>query len=220
MRTNKRNKGENYLSTVGRDEIAREAQALFAAQRRFRPAMGHTGTGSRVSFHPAASAFFDEGPGGDSPYRGGWADRVGCCTLLPDKKRAFKNTPTFERFTLLQKINHLRVTENGQTRALTEEERAKLLALAYRVETISYPRIRKELQWGENVRFADVRYGVDGTPDSYEKKYKLPALKGTHTLRKALHADARIFPCGMKLSPCWRCTGTRMPAARCWLTRD
>lgn len=86
------------------------------------------------------------------------------------------------------------MTENGQTRTLSEEERAKLLALAYRVETISYPRIRKELQWGDDIRFADVRYGVDGTSDSYEKKYKLPTLKGTHTLRKALHADTLDFP--------------------------
>ncbi|WP_317320763.1 type II CRISPR RNA-guided endonuclease Cas9 [Subdoligranulum variabile] len=190
----KRNKGENYLSTVGRDEIAREAQALFAAQRSFGQPWATPELEAEYLSILLRQRSFDEGPGGDSPYRGGWAARLGCCTLLPDKKRAFKNTPTFERFTLLQKINHLRVTENGQTRALTEEERAKLLALAYRVETISYPRIRKELQWGENVRFADVRYGLDGTTDSYEKKYKLPALKGTHTLRKALHADAPDFP--------------------------
>lgn len=112
------------------------------------------------------------------------------------------------------------MTENGQTRALSEEERTKLLALAYRLETVSYPRIRKELQWGEGVRFADVRYGMDGTPDSYEKKYKLPALKGTHALRKLCRQIRQPFLCGMNWLPCWHCTGMRTPAARCWLTRD
>lgn len=189
----KRNKGENYLSTVGRDEIAREAHTLFAVQRTFGQTWATPELEAEYLSILLRQRSFDEGPGGDSPYRGGWASKVGCCTLLPDKKRAFKNTPTFERFNLLQKINHIRVTENGQTRALSEEERTKLLALAYRLETVSYPRIRKELQWGEGVRFADVRYGMDGTPDSYEKKYKLPALKGTHALRKALQTDTPAF---------------------------
>lgn len=137
---------------------------------------------------------FDEGPGGNSPYRGGWAARIGSCTLLPDEERAFKNTPTFERFTLLQKINHLRVIENGRTRALSEEERTKLLALAYRAKNVPYSRIRKELQWDETVRFADVRYEGDAAPETFEKKYKLPVLKGTHALRKALQMDTPDFP--------------------------
>lgn len=189
----KRNKGENYLSTVGRDEISLEAQTLFAVQRNFGQTWATPELEAEYLSILLRQRSFDEGPGGDSPYRGGWASKVGWCTLLPDKKRAFKNTPTFERFNLLQKLNHIRVIENGQTRALSEEERPKLLALAYRVETVSYPRIRKELQWGEGVRFADVRYRMDGTPDSYEKKYKLPALKGTYALRKALQADTPDF---------------------------
>lgn len=190
----KRNKGENYLSTVSREEIAREAQAVFAAQRGFGQAWATPELEAEYLTLLLRQRSFDEGPGGNSPYRGGWAAKIGTCTFLPGEDRAFKNTPTFERFTLLQKISHLRVIENGCTRALSEEERAKLLALAYRVENVPYSRIRKELQWDEAVRFADVRYKGDDVPETFEKKYKLPVLKGTHALRKALQTDTPDFP--------------------------
>lgn len=190
----KRNKGEAYLSTVSREEIAREAQAVFAAQRNLGQAWATPELEAEYLSILLRQRSFDEGPGGNSPYRDGLVSRIGDCTLLPNQKRAFKNTPTFERFTLLQKINHLRVTENGQTRALSEEERAKLLALAYRTETVAYNRIRKELQWDETIRFADVRYEGDAAPGTFEKKYKLPVLKGTHALRKALQTDTPDFP--------------------------
>lgn len=192
--SHKRNKGEAYLSTVSRDEIAREAQTLFAVQRGFGQPWATPELEAEYLSILLRQRSFDEGPGGNSPYRGGWADKIGSCTLLPDKHRAFKNTPTFERFNLLQKINHIRVVESGLTRPLSEEERAQLLALAYRIETVPYNRIRKELHWDEGVRFADVRYETGANPETYEKKYKLPILKGTHALRKALQADTPDFP--------------------------
>lgn len=123
----KRNKGEGYLSTVSRDEIAGEVQMVFASQRSFGQTWATPELEAEYLSILLRQRSFDEGPGGDSPYRGGWSGRIGLCTLLPEQHRAFKNTPTFERFTLLQKINHIRVTENGQTLALSEDERAKLL---------------------------------------------------------------------------------------------
>lgn len=192
--SHKRNKGEDYLSTVGRDEIASEVQTIFATQRGFGQPWATPELEAEYLSILLRQRSFDEGPGGNSPYRGGWAGRIGWCTLLPDKHRAFKNTPTFERFTLLQKINHIRVTENGQTRALSEDERTKLLDLAYRVETVPYHRIRKEVHWDDSVRFTDVRYELDSAPENCEKKYKLPSLKGTYALRKALQIDTPDFP--------------------------
>lgn len=190
----KRNKGENYLSTVSREEIANEAQLLFAAQRE----KGQTWATPELEAEYLSILLrqrsFDQGPGGNSPYRGGWIEKIGPCTLLPDEKRAFKNTYSFERFTLLQKINHIRVQESGQTRALSDEERQKVIDLAYRVETVPYARIRKELKWPQEIRFTDVRYDVDAAPETAEKKYKLPVMKGYHALRKALGTQQPELP--------------------------
>nr|WP_317400003.1 type II CRISPR RNA-guided endonuclease Cas9 [uncultured Gemmiger sp.] len=190
----KRNKGENYLSTVSREEIANEAQQLFAAQRE----KGRTWATPELEAEYLSILLrqrsFDQGPGGNSPYGGGWVKQIGLCTLLPKENRAFKNTYSFERFTLLQKINHIRIQESGQTRALSDEEREKIMDLAYRVETVPYTRIRKELKWPQEIRFADVRYDVDAAPETAEKKYKLPVLKGYHALRKALGTQKPELP--------------------------
>ena len=190
----KRNKGENYLSTVSRDEIANEAQLIFAVQREKGQAWATPELEAEYLSILLRQRSFDQGPGGNSPYRGGWMERIGPCTLLPEEKRAFKNTYSFERFTLLQKINHIRVQESGQTRALSDEERQKVIDLAHRVETVPYARIRKELKWPQEIRFTDVRYDVDAAPEAAEKKYKLPVMKGYHALRKALGAQQATLP--------------------------
>lgn len=190
----KRNKGENYLSTVSRDEITNEVQLIFAAQREKGQAWVTPELEAEYLSILLRQRSFDQGPGGNSPYRGGWVERIGPCTLLPEEKRAFKNTYSFERFTLLQKINHIRVQESGQTRALSDEERQKVIDLAHRVETVPYARIRKELKWPQEIRFTDVRYDVDAAPEAAEKKYKLPVMKGYHALRKALGAQQATLP--------------------------
>ncbi len=190
----KRNKGENYLSTVSREEIANEAQLIFAAQREKGRDWATPELEAEYLSILLRQRSFDQGPGGNSPYKGGWAERVGPCTLLPEEKRAFKNTYSFERFTLLQKINNIRIVESGQTRALSDEERQKVMDLAYRVETVPYTLIRKELQWPQTIRFADVRYDVDAAPEAAEKKCKLPPMKGYHALRKALGTRQAELP--------------------------
>lgn len=190
----KRNKGENYLSTVSRDEITNEVQLIFAAQREKGQAWATPELEAEYLSILLRQRSFDQGPGGNSPYRGGWVERIGPCTLLPEEKRAFKNTYSFERFTLLQKINHIRVQESGQTRALSDEERQKVIDLAHRVKTVPYARIRKELKWPQEIRFTDVRYDVDAAPEAAEKKYKLPVMKGYHALRKALGAQQATLP--------------------------
>ncbi len=190
----KRNKGENYLSTVSRDEITNEVQLIFAAQREKGQAWATAELEAEYRSILLRQRSFDQGPGGNSPYKGGWVERIGPCTLLPEEKRAFKNTYSFERFTLLQKINHIRVQESGQTRALSDEERQKVIDLAHRVETVPYARIRKELKWPQEIRFTDVRYDVDAAPEAAEKKYKLPVMKGYHALRKALSAQQATLP--------------------------
>lgn len=186
----KRNKGDEYIATVSRDEIRQEVEQIFSAQRHLGQQWASTMLEERYMSILLRQRSFDQGPGGNSPYRGGWENRIGTCTLLKEEKRACKNTYAFERFAVLQKINHLRIRQNGILRALTQPERTAVLELAQSIENVPYSRIRKELGWGEEISFSDVRYAVGQPLETAEKKYKLPPMKGYHALRKILGTPA------------------------------
>ena len=66
----KRNKADDYLSTVGRDMVAEEASILFERQR----AMGCSWAAPELQAEYLSILLrqrsFDEGPGGNSPYGG------------------------------------------------------------------------------------------------------------------------------------------------------
>lgn len=102
--THKRNKTENHLSTVRRDQIASEAAQLFAAQRQYGAAWASPETEAEYLTILTRQRSFDEGPGGNSPYGGNMIEKmVGTCTLEGTAEpRAAKATWSFEYFTLLQ----------------------------------------------------------------------------------------------------------------------
>ena len=190
----KRNKADSYLATVSRDDVEQEVNLLFAAQRGFGQVWATPELKDEYLSILRRQRSFDEGPGGNSPYRGGWADRVGHCTLLPKERRACKNCYSFELFALLQKINHIRLVQNGETRPLTQEQRDTLRKLAHQTDSLPYPLLRKKLALGDDVLFSEVRYEPGKTAAACEKKYKLPAMQGYHKLRRALGADPSAAP--------------------------
>ena len=182
----KRNKGGNYTATVGRDMVEDEVHQIFEAQRRF---------GAKFAAEDVEAAYleillsqrsFDEGPGGDSPYGGSQIEKmVGRCTFEPEEPRAAKASYSFEYFNLLEKINHIRVLENGCSIPLTSEQRQRLVALAHKTADLTYAKIRKELSLTETQTFNMVHY-MDGAPlEIAEKKEKFCYLKAYHQMRKA-----------------------------------
>ena len=183
----KRNKAEMYLSTVKRDQIVAEAQKIFEAQRRFGASYADLETEAEYLTILMRQRSFDEGPGKGSPYGGNIVEKmVGTCTLEHgDEPRAAKATWSFEYFTLLQKINHIRITEAGASRALTQTERQAILSLAYQTDRLDYARIRKALELSQNARFNMVRYRDADSTETCEKKEKLTALPCYHKMRKA-----------------------------------
>ena len=140
----KRNKADDYLSTVGRDMVAEEASILFERQR----AMGCSWAAPELQAEYLSILLrqrsFDEGPGGNSPYGGNQVEKmVGRCTFEPDEPRAAKAAYSFEYFSLLQKLNHIRLAENGETRPLTQPQRQQLLSLAHKTAFARSWRSRK-----------------------------------------------------------------------------
>lgn len=185
----KRNKLGNYKSTVQRDMIADEAKRIFERQE--------THLQLTKEFEDnyldilLSQRSFDEGPGEGSPYGGDQIEKmVGNCTFEQNEKRAPKNSYSFERFNLLQKINHLRLITAGTGVPLTDEQREKLLDLAYATADLKYSKIRKDLNIPEGTTFNLVYY-KDNDIEAAEKKEKLNCLKGYHEMRKALDKVAK-----------------------------
>lgn len=185
----KRNKSENYLSTVRRDQIVEEAVQLFAAQRQYGAAWASPEMEAEYLTILTRQRSFDEGPGGNSPYGGNIVEKmVGTCTLEGQAEpRAAKATWSFEYFTLLQKINHIRIIESGAARILTEEERQELLSVCYQTDKLDFARIRKALALSEQARFNMVRYRDGQTTEDCEKKEKIVCLPCYHKMRKVLN---------------------------------
>ena len=185
----KRNKAENYLSTVRRDQIVEEAVQLFAAQRQYGAAWASPEMEAEYLTILTRQRSFDEGPGGNSPYGGNIVEKmVGTCTLEGQAEpRAAKATWSFEYFTLLQKINHIRIIESGAARILTAEERQELLSVCYQTDKLDFARIRKALALSEQARFNMVRYRDGQTTEDCEKKEKIVCLPCYHKMRKVLN---------------------------------
>lgn len=186
FKDHRRNKGEDYLTTVTRAMIENEVDLIFNAQRTFENA--HASVEFQTAYKEIllSQRSFDEGPGGDSPYGGSQIENmIGKCTFFPDEKRAAKACYSFEYSALLQKINHMRLKEIGKAEEepLSDWERKQLVELAKKVENLTYERIRKELHIPNSKAFSGIRYSEDDA----EKKEKLKCMSAWHEIRKALN---------------------------------
>ncbi len=185
----KRNKGGSYAFCVSRDMLLEEIGALFSAQR----ANGnpHASEDFEDAYRTifASQRNFDDGPdiNSPSPYAGNQIEKmIGSCSLEPSEKRAPKASYSFMRFSLLQKLSHLRLkTTKGEERSLTAEEKDKVEDLAWRSASFSYAAIRKALSLPEEWRFTDLYYRWGKEPKEIEKK-KLPFTDAYHEIRKVL----------------------------------
>ena len=181
----RRNKGEAYLSTVTRDAVEQEARLLLSTQRNLGNRTITDGFIERYLDILLSQRPFELGPGRNSPYGGNMIERmIGRCTFEPEELRAPKASYSFEYFQLLQKVNHIRLLQDGRSAPLTEEQRKAVIALAHAAADVTYAKIRKALALPEAVRFNDVYYRE--AVDEAEKKKKLGSMRAYHEMRKAL----------------------------------
>ena len=179
-----RNAAGEYSFTITREMVEQEVSTLFAAQRSFGNPFADEKTEEKYSAILLSQRNFDEGPGGNSPYRRG--DLRGKCIFEANELRAFKACYTFEYFKLLQDLNHIRILSSSEApRNLTPSEREKIIALVMKSNNVTYARLRKELDLPEDARFNTVRYGEED-PNSCEAKSKFPEMQSYHKIRKAL----------------------------------
>lgn len=186
-----RNKGGKYISTVSRAMVEDEVHQIFAAQRACgNPAASEAMEEAYVEILLSQRSF-DDGPGEGSPYAGNQIERmIGKCPFEPEEQRAAKASYSFELFSLLEAVNHIRIVQNRESSPLTGEQREKLIALAHRTADLNYAKIRKELVLSDAQRFNMVSYGKLEIAEA-EKKTKFAHLKAYHQMRKEFERAAK-----------------------------
>ncbi|MBR6312816.1 MAG: type II CRISPR RNA-guided endonuclease Cas9, partial [Oscillospiraceae bacterium] len=184
----KRNKGGSYIATVGRDMTEDEVRLIFAAQRKLGASFASEDIEERYLAILLSQRSFDAGPGEGSPYAGNQIERmIGGCTFEPGELRAAKATYSFEYFTLLQNVNHLRLVTGGESVPLTKEQRCLLVELAHKTKDPTFARIRRELAVPEGTTFNAVSYPRDASVEEAEKKAKLKGLAAYHEMKTAFN---------------------------------
>ena len=179
-----RNKAGDYRFTVDRASILSEVSILFEAQRRLGSPWASVEMEDAYTAILSGQRSFDEGPGGDSPFRKAMSHNVGNCTLIPTELRAARADYTTEYFKLLQDLNHMRLVDNSGSHPLTQQQRAILEEMAFRSANLTYGQLRKKLGISDEVRFAGLYYGED-TIEKAEKR-KWPQMQSYHKIRTAL----------------------------------
>lgn len=182
----KRNKNGSYTNSLLRSMLIDEVKILFENQRKF---------GSNFASEKFEKEYIEV-----ISYQKDFITpellekMLGKCSLDCAEHRAPKNSYTFERFYLLQKVNNLRIYINGETVKLDTAQRNEIIELAYNQTEIKYAQIRKKLSLPDEARFTDLNYGFTKKNKNLPpeeivqevEKSKFAKLEGWHQLRQAL----------------------------------
>ncbi len=176
---NKRNKAEEYNNTVLRSMLVEEVHILFEMQRKYK---------NEFAIKEFENEYI-EIMTSQKPYITPelLEKMLGKCTFEKGEPRAPKNSYTFEKFMLLQKVNNLKISLNGEKLEIPQEKKEEIINLAYEQTEIKYTQLRKKLELPENARFVDLNYQIAKNKEikSIEDK-RFVKLEGWHKIRLAL----------------------------------
>lgn len=146
----KRNKGGDYSHTFARQDLVNEVETLFSRQQQ----LGND-QATDVLKQQIIDLLLARKPafGGED-----LLDKVGPCTFEKQEKRAPKACYTAERFVWLTKLNNLRLLSNGDSRALTDDERQLVIELPFTQAKLTYKQLRKKLDLADDTKFNGLSY--------------------------------------------------------------
>lgn len=180
----KRNKADSYSNTFSRQDYSDEIKLIFSKQRELGNAFASENLENEFLEIYLSQRSFDDGPGGDSIYGGNQIEKMlGKCTFEKDELRAVKASFSFEYFNLLSKVNAIKIISSVEKRSLTENERIKIINLAFNKNLITYKSLRKELELSDRELF-NISYGEKSVEET-EKKMKFAYLNAYHTFKKS-----------------------------------
>ncbi len=180
-----RNKGGAYEKVLSRTGLDMELRTLFSVQKKLGNSSitdalveGIVGNGNRKT-----GLLWKQKP----PLQGeDILKMLGHCRFERGEYRAPKNSFAAERHVWLTRLNNLRLVKNGQSRALTPEERVAVLNMPYDQKgDLTYKQLRRRLEksglWNKGeYRFSGLRYGEKDPETAI-----LCKVPGWHALEKA-----------------------------------
>ncbi|MEZ5491981.1 MAG: type II CRISPR RNA-guided endonuclease Cas9 [Gammaproteobacteria bacterium] len=176
----KRNKGGSYSHTFSRSDLEIELRVLFAQQRKlgnqFATKDLEEGVHTLLMARRPALSGLD------------LLKMVGNCTFEPDEFRAPKASYSAERFVWLTKLNNLRISSIGETRALSEEERHLILPMPFTRAKVTYKQVRTALKLPEHMQFVGLRYPSRSDSGKDPETATFFEAKGFQVLRKAYNS--------------------------------
>lgn len=187
----KRNKAESYENTFLRSMITDEIELIFEKQKAFGSCFVPDDFCERFVEILCSQRNFDEGPGGNSIYGGNQIEKMcGSCTFEKDEMRAFKAQFSFEYFSLLQKINSLRLCKGQEKLFLDDEQRSLVKEFCFNHASVNYQQLRKALSLSDDTLF-NISYNDD--IEKVEKKTKFEYLKCYQAIKKAFGKTANYL---------------------------
>ncbi len=196
-----RNGDGDYNNSVKRDRLREEIKMIFEAQRRF----GNTKATDILLYEFAGDGKKEnrntkEGDGIAFYQRPLQSSEhlVGFCTFEDKEKRAPKFSYSAELFVIWSRINNTKIlTQGGDERTLTKDEKQRLLDLAHKNKSgVTYKQARKELSLADTERFNISYRKIKDDDNSWEKirdnteAGKFLNLAGYHALKEALHTGS------------------------------
>lgn len=176
----KRNKTNSYISSVTREHVEAEIKVIFNRQRELGNKLA-----TEVFEHQYLQVVLFQLDYTNETLA---FKRLGKCTFEKDEYRAYKNTFSFERFTLLTSIFNLRIRNNRRKRILNCNERKQIIDLAYSKQVVKFKDIRKQLELEENDKFEGLTYSNKrDTEDS-----KFIELRGYHSLKEIIQEKSLL----------------------------
>jgi CRISPR-associated endonuclease Csn1 len=183
----KRNRPDWYGNSIDRETLEEEIKTLFERQRE---------SGSELAWEDFEEELLQVFRW-QLPYASGddIRKRVGRCTFEVGEERSPRHAYHAERCYLLQKLNNLSYSFDGQRHYLTKDQRLVILDAAYSLSEVTYAQVRtklvrRDLGLPHEARFAGLTYreessGGGQASESFKcEKATFVRLKGYHALKK------------------------------------
>ncbi|MDE8034933.1 type II CRISPR RNA-guided endonuclease Cas9 [Actinobacillus equuli subsp. equuli] len=174
-----RNQRGAYTHTFSRLDLLAEMELLFARQTE----LGNPHTSVKLLENLTALLMWQK----SALKRDQMLALVGKCTFEKEEMRAAKASYSAERFVAIQKLQNLRILDNGAERELSDNERYTLLQQAYELKSgVTYANIRKILALPQHIRFKNLRYLSDDVKKAEKASFLI--FNAYHALANALNS--------------------------------
>ena len=156
---NIRNREGYYKNSIGREEIKDEINKIFERQRE----KGNEKATKDLQEEYEKIVFYQR------PMQSS-INLVGYCLYEKECRRAPKKSITAELFDAWRALNNLRFYKDGQEQELTEAQKEKIINLRFKIKSVSYKKLRKELSLDKECRFKGLDYKESDSEKSPESK--------------------------------------------------